>query len=159
MAGGEGLAFSPICAGHRRMGVSCQGAWLSGNGQWRGRPGVRLLPDFHCGKDYINLEGVPAEVLLTWAKIFSKNRAFLGIKILLLCYNSADSRNGLIQRPAKCLQRGHPDPFRNLVNKIFWVCYNKWSQGVDHPDPCFQKPRQLCQNIRRSTNPQRLKLP
>ena len=66
MAGGEGQAFSPICAEHRHMRASCQGAWLDGNGQWRGRPGVKLLPDFHCGKDYIKLEGgIPAEVFLT----------------------------------------------------------------------------------------------
>ena len=33
MAGGDGPAFSPICTEHRHMRVSCQGAWLAGNGQ------------------------------------------------------------------------------------------------------------------------------
>lgn len=33
MAGGEGAAFRPICAEHRHMRVSCQGAWLAGNKQ------------------------------------------------------------------------------------------------------------------------------
>lgn len=33
MAGGEGPELSPICTEHRHMRVSCQGAWLAGNGQ------------------------------------------------------------------------------------------------------------------------------
>ena len=90
---------------------------------------------------------------------FLKNWALHGIKFLLLSYNSANSRHGLIdiahrKMPAERVFY----PLRSLVNKVFWVCYNKWSQGVDHPNPCFQKPRRLCQNIRRSNNPQRLKL-
>ena len=39
----------------------------------RGRPVVKLLPDFHCGKDYIKLEGgVPAEIFLHGTKFFEK---------------------------------------------------------------------------------------